>query len=100
MLAFNVIFNVSDLVTSSVALGNGLLEGNSLVLGLAGATGLETIGALVLMKVVFLAFVASVFLLGVKVRSRQVKILAFESLLASTMVFFVVSMNNLYWILH
>lgn len=100
LLAFDVVFNLVDFGTSAVALRDGLQEGNSLALGLAGALDLSTLGALVILKAVFVTAAGLVALTGIRTNNPGLKRLLKRSLLTSSIVFLVLSLNNLYWLLH
>jgi hypothetical protein len=100
LLLSNVAFNLTDLATTFVALGSGLGEGNSLLLAMSAATGLGVFGSLAILKVVILAGAAAVALVGARSASNATRKLAVCYLLTSTMIFYIVSLNNVYWILH
>lgn len=93
-----VVFTMVDFVTSFVGLGEGLTEGNSLLLGLAQASNLSTIYSLLVMKVAFIGLLAVVAVLGVKSSQGTTKKMMFACLAVFTVVFVCVSVNNLYQI--
>jgi hypothetical protein len=98
LIAFTVVFNLTDLATSSFALQIGLREANSLVLAISGALGLNIFASLVLVKVIFVTGAAVVALMGVRSRDRRIRNLMLQSLTTSTFIFLALSLNNLYWI--
>lgn len=98
VLLGSVLFTITDLVTSFIALNEGFSEGNSLVTGLSEVSNLGTIGSLLLAKAIFIAGVSALALVGAKSPERATKKLALASLTIFVFVFASVSLNNLYWL--
>ena len=98
MFLTGAVFTMVDFVTSFVGLGDGLTEGNSLLLGLARASSLSTIYSLLIMKIAFIGLLAAVALLGVKSPQTTTKKMMFACLAVFTVLFVSVSVNNLYQI--
>ena len=94
----NLAFNITDLATTFVALGSGLGEGNALLLALSTGLGISVFAALVVMKAIFVASALALALVGARSANGTVRKLALSYLLTSTMVFYVVSLNNIVWI--
>jgi hypothetical protein len=88
-------FSLVDLVTSSVAYGQGLSEGNSLLLESSRLLGVSVFNALVGTKVVFLLGVAVAAFIGARSRDAMTRRLTFVVLVAFALTFAVVSVNNL-----
>ena len=95
----NIAFNLTDMATTLFALGKGLQEGNTLVLGMSAALGLNIFSSLVILKILFMAGAVVVALIGVRSANKTGRRMAVCYLLASASLFYVVSLNNLFWIL-
>jgi len=67
----NIAFNLTDVATTLFALGKGLQEGNTLVLGMSAALGLNIFSSLVILKILFMAGALVVALVGVKNRKTN-----------------------------
>ena len=96
LLLFNVILNLTDFATSVVALQAGLTEGNTLILGISAALGLNILESLAVMKILFIAVAASVALIGARSTNRGTKNLTLGFLLISTLIFLVISLSNIH----
>ena len=94
----NILFNLTDLATTFVALGNGLAEGNSLLLGVSSALGLSVIAALLMVKAMFVAGAAVIGLVAARSASNTTRGLVLCYLSTSTVVFYLVSLNNIVWL--
>jgi hypothetical protein len=94
----NIVFNLTDLTTTLFALGNGLREGNALVLGMSVETGIGVFASLIAVKALFVAGAALVALFGIRSASKTGRNLALTCLASSTLLFFIISLNNIYWI--
>jgi hypothetical protein len=88
-------FCLVDLVTTFVAYGQGLAEGNSLLLDSSRLLGVSVFNALVGTKVVFLLGVALAAFIGARSRDVMTRRLTFVVLVAFALTFAVVSVNNL-----
>ncbi|HXW95317.1 MAG TPA: hypothetical protein VEJ19_06400 [Nitrososphaerales archaeon] len=98
MFAAVAFLNVLDLWTSSVALSQGLVEGNAVITKLAGALGLQTIGGLMIMKVAAILGGLAAASVGIRTKDRKVRKLAIGVMLFLAGLLVVVSLNNLYLI--
>ena len=96
LLLFNVILNLTDFATSVVALQAGLTEGNTLILGISAALGLNILESLAVMKILFIAVAGSVALIGAKSTNGGTKNLTLGFLLISTLIFLVISLSNIH----
>ena len=88
--------NVLDLWTSAIAMGQGLSEGNGVVVDVAGLLGLQVLGGLMIMKVLAIAGGLAGAVLGIRAKDRQTRVLAVAVMLFLMMVLVVVSVNNIY----
>ena len=100
ILGLNLLFNVVDLVTSYVGLGRGLNEVNSLALGIAEASRLPIFGSLIILKLLFVSGAVATAIVAVRSRDPGTKRLLLRVIAISTLSFLVISLNNLFWILH
>ena len=92
----NVIVNLTDFATSVVALRAGLTEGNTLILGISAASGLNILESLAVVKILFIALAASVALIGARSTKKSTVNLMMGFLLISTAIFLVVSLSNIH----
>ena len=99
LFAAIVVLNVTDLWTSTVALGRGLTEGNTLVVGLANQLGLSMLDGLALAKITCVLEALGASLLGMRVRDLQVRKTAMAVMIFLTLILFAVSVNNSYQII-
>jgi hypothetical protein len=99
LLISNVLFNIADLSTTVLALGKGLQEGNLVLLVISAALGLSILASLLVMKVLIVTVAAIVALVGVRSPSGAGRHLALCYLLASTSLFCIISLNNVFWII-
>jgi hypothetical protein len=93
-----IIFSLSDILTSAIALGRGLQEGNVLLLALSSLTGIGLIDALGITKFFFLLGLGVVFVIGLRTKDSGVRFRALMVLLALAVLLLAVSINNLYLI--
>ncbi len=100
LMFFNIVFNLTDLTTTLFALSNGLREGNALVLVMSADMSIGVFVSLVAVKVLFVAGAALVALFGVRSVSKTGRNLALSCLASSTLLFFLISLNNIFWILN
>jgi hypothetical protein len=98
LMLSNVVFNLTDLGTTLVALGSGLQEGNALVLGMTAAFGLSIFASLAIVKIMFVTAAAVVAIFGIRSASKMGRSLALSCLASSTLLFLMVSLNNVFWI--
>lgn len=95
LLLFNLTFNLTDLTTSFVALRAGLAEGNPLILGISAAIGLNILGSLALMKILFLVVASTAALTGTRSTDRGTRNLMMGFLLTTALIFLIVSLSNI-----
>jgi hypothetical protein len=88
-------FSFMDLVTTSVAYGQGLAEGNAMLLDGSRLLGVSVLNALVGSKVAFLLVVAVAAIIGSRSRDTMTRRLIFGILVTFAVTFAVVSVNNL-----
>jgi len=98
LMLSNVVFNLTDMGTTLLALGSGLQEGNALVLALSAAFGLGIFASLAIVKIGFVTAAAVVAIFGIRSASKMGRSLALSCLASSTLLFLVVSLNNVFWI--
>jgi len=98
LLFANMLFNMTDLTTTAIALGQGLQEGNMLLLGMSAALGLSIFASLIIMKGLIITGAVVVALVGARSASSNGRRMALCYLIASTSLFYVISLNNLFWI--
>ena len=96
LVVVNIILNLTDFATSFVALRAGLAEGNTLVLGVSTALGLDILESLAVLKILFIAAAAAVAFIGVRSTNKSTKNLMLGFLLTSTLIFLVVSLSNIH----
>lgn len=100
LFAVIVGLNVTDLWTSTVALGRGLNEGNTLVVGLANQLGLSIVDGLALAKIACVLGAFGASLLGMRVRNIQVRKTAMAVMIFLALILIAVSVNNSYQIIN
>jgi hypothetical protein len=88
-------FSLLDLVTSSIAYGQGLAEGNSMLVEGSRLLGVSVFNALVGTKVVFLLGIGVAAVLGARSRSAMTRRFTFVVLVSFALTFAFVSVNNL-----
>jgi len=98
LFTMTVIFSVVDLLSTVMALNMGLAEGNSLLIAMGALFGVGTVGALGILKLVFIAGTGVAALMGIRAMSPEIRRRALILLAAMTMMMVAVSINNLYWI--
>jgi hypothetical protein len=98
LMVCNVVFNLTDMGTTLLALSSGLQEGNALVLGMSAVFGLGIFASLAVVKILFVTAAAVVAIFGIRSASKMGRSLALSCLASSTLLFLVVSLNNVFWI--
>lgn len=96
----SLVFNLTDLATTFVALGNGLSEGNSLLLGMSAALGLSVYGSMAILKLIFVAGSIAIAIVGMRSTNTTSRSLVLCYLFTSTVIFYAASLNNIVWIVH
>ena len=95
LLAIIAVLSLLDLITTSVAYGQGLAEGNSMLLESSRLLGVSVFNALVGTKVAFLLGVAGAAVIGARSRNVMTRRLTFALLVTFALTFAVVAVNNL-----
>jgi len=98
VVTVGVFFTITDFVTSFMALKAGFSEGNSLLTALSAALNLDVIDSLIVTKLVFIAGMLALGLVGLKSEDRSTKRIMLTSSTVFMILFACVSLNNLYWI--
>jgi hypothetical protein len=88
------------LVTTSIALQQGLSEGNMMLLGIASILKLTFFQAILITKIGFILGAGLLVLLGLKSNIQMTKKLVLVSMTGFALMLFFVSLNNLIWILY
>jgi len=93
-----VIFSVTDMLSTAVALRMGLVESNFVLLAIGRALGLDTINTLGLTKIAFItgSFWAASY--GVQTKNDKMRTRALLVLSGLVVMLAIVSINNLYWV--
>lgn len=93
-----VLFSVTDMLSTAVALRMGLIESNVLLLAIGKALGLDIISALGVTKIVFImgSFWAAFY--GMQTKNQKMRRRALLVLAGLVVMLCIVSLNNLYWI--
>lgn len=99
LFAMTVIFSVVDLLSTTIALNMGLTEANSLLISMGSSIGIGTVGALGLLKVLFIAGTGFAAIMGIRAINPQIRERALILLSAMTVMMVAVSVNNIYWII-
>jgi len=94
----NVVFNLTDLATTFAAVGRGLAEVGPLVTSMSSMLGLSLLAALAMTTAFLVMGAVVIALVGVRSVSKGTRKLALGYLLASTLVFYVISLNNIVWL--
>jgi hypothetical protein len=98
LLTLTVVFNLTDLLTTAIALRLGFVEGNSLIVSLSHTLDIGVIGTLGLSKMVFIIVTGVIAIIGVRSKSPRVRNNVVILLACATLILLVVSANNIYWI--
>jgi hypothetical protein len=94
----NVVFNLTDLATTFAAVGRGVAGVGPLVTSIASALGLDVLTALVMTTAILVTGALVIAVIGVRSMSKRTRSLALGYLLASTMFFYLISLNNVVWL--
>jgi hypothetical protein len=98
LMVTNVVFNLTDFATTLFALADGLQEGNAIVLGISAAFSLDIFVSLAIVKILFVTAAAVVAIFGIRSASSRGRSLALSCLASSTLLFLVISLNNVFWL--
>ena len=99
LFGLTVVLNLTDLITTSLALSVGLTEGNLFLTGLASLTSLNLLDSLIILKVVFISTCGFAALLGIGAQDPRTRQVATVALAVYTLLLLVVLVNNVYWLL-
>ena len=88
-------FSLVDLATSFVAYKDGLVEGNTLLLGSSQLLGMSVFNVLAASKLAFVLGMGGVAVMGARSRDSTMTRLTSIVLVAFAMIFALVSVNNL-----
>ena len=94
----NVVFNLTDLATTFAAVGRGLAGVGPLVASVSSVVGVSPLAALLMTTAILVAGAVVIALVGLRSMSKETRKLALGYLLASTLVFYVISLNNIVWL--
>jgi hypothetical protein len=93
-----VFLNMTDLLSTSVALSVGLSEGNAALVSFSQDLGTSVVVAALLSKLVFIASAGLVCVLGIKTPNRKVRTRIAVLLVILVAMLAIVSVNNFYLI--
>ncbi len=94
------LLSVIDLLTTSIALSQGLREGNVILLGIASAMRMGFFQTIIATKIGFILGAGVLVFLGVKSNHPMTRNIVLSSLTGFAIMLFFVSVNNLILILH
>ena len=100
MFSCIVLLSVLDLATTSIALSQGLREGNVILLGIASWMRLGFYQTIIATKVGFILGAGALVFLGIKSELQMTRKIVLSSLIGFVLMLFFVSVNNLILILH
>lgn len=95
ILGYFVFFNITDLLSTSVALGRGLVESNVALVSLAHFLGVSIVVAMGLTKIGFIWGACFLGILGVRTKNKWIRSLAFWSIVIFVVLFSLISCSNL-----
>jgi len=99
LLAYLTVFSFTDLFTTSAALAQrGLYESNTILVFIANSLGLNLIGVIAITKLAFVTGAIFLSVLGIRSNDKITRKMIFATVGAFTIIFVMVSLNNLYWI--
>lgn len=99
LLGFFAFFNIMDLLSTALALKNGLQESNVMLLGVAASLGVNMVVFMALLKVIFITGTIILGIVGVKSTNQKIRSMAMYAILAFLLVFVFVALNNVVIIL-
>jgi hypothetical protein len=100
MFSCIVLLSVLDLATTSIALSQGLREGNVILLGIASWMRLGFYQTIIATKVGFIIGAGALVFLGIKSELQMTRKIVLSSMIGFVLMLFFVSVNNLILILH
>ncbi len=95
LLGFFALFNLTDLLSTSIALRIGLEEANLMLLGVASALGVNVIVIMAALKAVFIFAMIVFGLIGIRSKNEKVRNMVFYFILGFILLFIYVSLNNI-----
>jgi hypothetical protein len=95
LFSCTVVLSITDLLTTSMALRDGMREGNIMLLGIASAMGISFFQAIATTKLGFITGTAALSFLGIKSNLQMTRKIVFGSMIAFVVLLLVVSLNNL-----
>jgi len=95
LFSCTVVLSVTDLLTTTMALHDGLREGNIMLLGIASAMNLTFFQAIATTKLGFILGTAVLAFLGIKSNLLTTRKIIFGSMAAFVVLLLLVSLNNL-----
>ncbi len=95
LFSCTVILSVTDLITTSIALHAGLMEGNVMLLGLASFLRMNFFQAIAETKLAFISGAALLAVIGIRSNIQITRKIVFSSLAIFVVLLLFVSLNNL-----
>ena len=95
LFSCTVVLSVTDLLTTTMALRDGLREGNVVLLGVASTMRLSFFQTIATTKLGFIAGTGALSFLGIKSNLQTTRNIVFGSMVAFVVLLLVVSLNNL-----
>jgi hypothetical protein len=100
MFSCVIILSVVDLLTTSIALKQGLSEGNVMLLGIASLMKLGFFQTIIAIKIAFIFGAGSLVFLGLRSSLQMTRKIILSSMLGFVLMLLFVSLNNLILILN
>ena len=95
LFSCTVVLSVTDLLTTTMALRDGLEEGNIMLLGIASTMRLSFFQTIATTKLGFIAGTAVLSFVGIKSNLQTTRKIVFGSMVAFVVLLLAVSLNNL-----
>jgi len=95
LFSCTVVLSLTDLLTTSMALRDGMKEGNVMLLGIASVMRLSFFQAIATTKLGFITGTAALSFLGIKSNLQTTRKIVFGSMFAFVVLLLAVSLNNL-----
>lgn len=89
-----IVLNLTDLLTTTIALGKGLEEGNVMLLSLTSFLRLRFIDVIALTKIGFIMGALVLCYVGFSSSALKIRKMMLRAMAAFTLVLLVVSLNN------
>jgi len=94
----NIVFNLTDLATTFAAVGRGLAGVGPLVTAMSSTLGVSSLAALLMTTAILVTGAVVIALIGLRSANKGTRNLALCYLLASTLIFYLISLNNIVWL--